>query len=305
MRPDTELTYQERILRVLVHIQQHLDDPLPLEELARIACFAPHHFHHIFSAMVGEGVKEHVRRLRLERAANRLQHAKQSVTEIAFDAGFETHESFTRAFRSMFGVSPSHYRKGRRALAVPSVPSRVHYLPEGRLDNFNPVQRGGPPMDVRIETVPPMKVAFIRHVGPYDDGEAISRTWAKLMAWAGSRGLLGPQTKHIGIAHDNPHVTPPEKCRYDACITVDRPFAPEGEVGVQEISGGEYAVVTHKGPYEKMAEPYAWLYGEWLPSSGREPSDAAGFTVYRNSPRDTKPEDLLTDIYVPLRPRLR
>jgi AraC family transcriptional regulator len=302
MRPATEQTYRERILRVLVHIQDHLGEALPLESLARVACFSPHHFHRIFGALVGESVKEHVRRLRLERAAHRLQFGRQPVTSIAFDAGYETHESFTRAFRAMFGTSPSRVRKRQRDRLASPAPSGVHYLPEGRLEDFTPVQRGGPPMEVHITTLTPMKVAFLRHVGPYE-GEALGRTWDRLLSWAGQRGLLGPRSKLLGIDHDNPHVTPPDKLRYDACVATDKPVEPEGEVGTQEIPGGEYAVVTHKGPYETLPETFARLYGEWLPRSGREPSDAPGFQHYRTTPRETAPQDLVTDIYVPLRPR--
>jgi AraC family transcriptional regulator len=302
MRSATEQAYKQRILRVLVHIQEHLDDDLPLEALARIACFSPYHFHRIFGAMVGESVKEHVRRLRLERAAYRLEYSNRQITDIAFDAHYETHESFTRAFQAMFGTAPSGYRKQRRDRSRPSSPSGIHYLPEGRLEDFNPIQRGGSPMNVRIETVAPMKVAFLRCVGPYD-GDGIAQTWQKLMSWAGRQGLFGPGVKCLGISHDNPHVTPPDKLRYDACIATDRPIRPEGEIGVQEIHGGEYAVVRHKGPYEKLPETYGRLYGEWLPHSGREPAESPGYEHYLNSPQNRAPDDLATDVYVPLKPQ--
>jgi AraC family transcriptional regulator len=302
MRSATEQTYRERILRVLVRIQEHLDEDLPLEALARLACFSPHHFHRIFGAMVGEPVKEHIRRLRLERAAYRLQFGSQAVTDIAFRAGYETHESFTRAFRAMFGVAPSRFRKLKRDRRPAPAPSGVHYITEGGLTDFRPLERGGPPMEVRTCTLAPMKVAFLRHVGPYH-GEALAGTWDRLLSWAGQRGLLGPGAQLLGIDHDNPHVTPADKLRYDACVVTTRPVQPEGDIGFQEIPGGEYAVVTHTGPYERLPETYARLYGDWLPQSGREPAEAPGFTLYRNSPPDTAPEDLVTDIYVPLRAR--
>ncbi len=109
MHTATQRDYRERIIRVLVHIQQHLDEELTLAELADIACFSAFHFHRVFRGMVGEPLGEHIRRIRLERAASRLRFGQQPVLQIALDAGYETHESFTRAFRVLFGKSPSEF----------------------------------------------------------------------------------------------------------------------------------------------------------------------------------------------------
>ncbi|MCP4592847.1 MAG: AraC family transcriptional regulator [bacterium] len=297
MNPDTKRDYAERMLRVLVHIQQHLDDALDLTELAAVAHFSPYHFHRVFRGMVGESVKEHIRRLRLERAAQRLKTTDQPVTRTAFDAGYETHEAFTRAFRAMFGESPSGFREGRKAILVPSVRSGVHFDPDAKLDGFNPIPPGEPPMDVRIDKLEPRRVAFMRHVGPYHE---VGGTWEKLCAWAGPKGLLGPQTLFLGLCHDDPEVTPPDKIRYDACVAASADFQPEGEIGAQEIAGGDYAVATHRGPYENLGETYAQLCGKWVPQSARELRSAPSFEVYRNTPQDTAPEDLITDVHVPL-----
>jgi AraC family transcriptional regulator len=155
-------------------------------------------------------------------------------------------------------------------------------------------------MEVRIESVPVMRVAFMRHNGPY---RQVGQTWGRLCAWAGPRGLVGPRTVMLGVAHDDPQVTPPEKLRYDACLTVDGRFKPEGDVGVQEVGGGEYAVTTHRGPYDTIGQTVTRLCGEWLPASGREPRPVPMFEIYRNSPQDTAPENLLTDLYLPLAAR--
>ena len=85
MRTETLNSYQERMGRVLVHIQNHLDEPMPLDQLAGVACFSPWHFHRIFRGMVGESVKEHVRRLRLERAAQCLKSTERPVCAAASD----------------------------------------------------------------------------------------------------------------------------------------------------------------------------------------------------------------------------
>jgi AraC family transcriptional regulator len=295
MREETEQDYRARMLRVLVHIQDHLDEAISLEELAAVAHFSPYHFHRIFRGLVGESVMGHVRRLRLERAAHRLRYLDATVTQVAFEAGYETHEAFTRAFAAVFGVPPSQFREQRRTSWGPSAPSEVYFTPSDR-----PIRHGANPLDVRIERLA-VRVAFMRHLGPYGD---VGQTWGRLFAWAGSRGLITRGTRILGVVHDDPEVTPPDKVRYDACITVDDGLQPGGEVGVQALAG-EYALTSHVGPYETLGDTCARLCGECLPASGRELKSAPAIEIYRNSPRDTRPDELLTDIYLPVRPESR
>jgi AraC family transcriptional regulator len=107
----------------------------------------------------------------------------------------------------------------------------------------------------------------------------------------------------LGLCHDDPEVTPPEKIRYDVCLVVDESFEPQGEIGVQVIAGGDYAVTTHQGPYETLNETYGKLCGQWIPRNGRTLRSAPCYEVYLNDPEGTEPEELLTDIYMPLEPR--
>lgn len=286
MTHSTDLSYRRRILQVQLFIQAHLDEDLPLDRLARVAHFSPYHFHRVFKALVGEGVHEYVRRLRLEAAAVALKTTERPIIQVALGAGYETHEAFTRAFRQMFGVSPSQFRAGEHPLYTPKEESTMTTETVAR--------------DVRIETLPPRRIAFLRHVGPYTTA---GPTFGRLMAWAGPRGLLGPGTLVLGVCHDDPDVTPAEKIRFDCGLTVGDRVAAEGDIGVQTLEGGDYAVVTHRGPYSGLGETYRWLYGTWLPTSGREPRHAPPFEVYRNSPQQVAPEDLLTDVYLPLEPR--
>jgi AraC family transcriptional regulator len=295
MRSVTLQDYKRRILRVLVHIQDHLGDPLRLDELAALACFSRYHFHRIFKGMVGESVKEYVRRLRLERAASQLKQGSASVIEIALDAGYESHEAFTRSFKTRFGAAPSHFRSIRKAQFARSS-SGFHYRPGKTIRHFRTGNRGGS-MNVKIQELKPMRVAFLRHVGPYGE---VSATWDRLLTILGKDGYLGGNPLLLGICHDDPEVTPPAKIRYDACVTVGDDFAPGGGVQVQTVAGGEYAVTTHTGAYNTLGRTYVELLGQWIPRSGRELRDAPCFEVYLNDPESTAPEDLLTDIYAPL-----
>jgi AraC family transcriptional regulator len=297
MRRVTLQDYKRRMLRVLVHIQQHLDDALALDDLAGVACFSPYHFHRIFKGMVGETVQEHIRRLRLERAAGQLKLSARPVIHIALDAGYESHEAFTRSFHALFGRSPSAFRSARRKLPLPAAPSDVHYALGKPARRFKTTQPGRRPMDVSIKPLAPLRVAFMRHVGPYS---TVGETWDRFLPVLGKDGRLDGECMILGICHDDPEVTPSEKIRYDACVSVDGSFMPDGDIGVQVIPGGDYAMTTHFGPYEKVGETYARLFGQWLPRSGRELRGTPCFEVYLNDPHSTEPEDLLTDIYVPL-----
>lgn len=290
MRTDTQIDYRERLLRVLVFIQEHLDEPLPLNDLAKVACFSPYHFHRIFRGMMGESVKEHVRRLRLERAAFRLTASSRSVIEIALDAGYDTHESFTRAFSRMFGMPPSTYRQAERGAVVSATAAAMGQRQPD-------LSTRGETMEVRFETRKPLRVAFVRHVGPYQECGA---AWQTLCRFAAQQGWFSPDILRIGISHDDPEVTEPGHLRYDACLTVDDQFQAVGAVGLQVIPGGHYAVATHRGPLETLEATYRQLFREWVPSSGRELSSAPCFEIYRNDPSTTRPDDLVTEIYIPL-----
>src|SRR5271168_2950052 len=183
MKHSTEQDYYERIVRTLVYIQRHLDEELELESLASVAAFSRFHFHRVFRGLVGESLKEHIRRLRLERAALKLKQQGTPVTDIAFEAGFEAHESFTRAFGTMFGVSPSEYRAAHKP--APESASGTH------LDDVSGYHAPdyGEPLSVEMKELVSMNIVFLRHVGPYSQ---VGPTWGRLMSWAGMRGLLGP-----------------------------------------------------------------------------------------------------------------
>lgn len=295
MKKTTKQLYEERLLKVLVYIQQHLDDTLHLEDLAGLAHFSPYHFHRIFRGMVGESLQEHIRRLRLERAAMRLKHSKLGILPIALEAGYETHEAFTRAFGVLFGCSPSQYRAGAR---IELHPSRVHYQVRGTLKTFTLVT-GDSTMNVEVKTLEPIHVAFVRHVGPYSE---VGKAWETICMYLGKEGWLGPDAQFIGVCYDNPEVTPADKIRYDACVTVGPEFQAEGPVGVQVLAGGAYGVTTHEGPYAKLNETYARLYGQWLPQSTYDLRSEPSLEFYLNDPNSTQPEDLLTDIYTPITP---
>jgi len=267
--------YQRRVGRVIQHLEQHLDDGVSLPELAGVANFSPHHFHRIFRALTGEGVAEHVRRLRLERAAARLRTTSRSVLDIALEAGYEAHESFTRAFEAAFHTSPIRYRADRHILA----PARAAGDPPGNA--------------ARVERIGPLHVVRLRHVGPYDE---VGRTFERLAAWVGAHGLFGPWTQALGVCHDDPEVTPPEHLRYDAAFVVPQSAAGEVEIQAMELPQRVYATTVHTGPYSALPAAYAGLMRWWLRDGDGEISELPSLEFYLNQPESTAPETLMTRI---------
>lgn len=154
-------------------------------------------------------------------------------------------------------------------------------------------------MKPKIIERPETQALFVRRTGAYR--ESASAAWEAVCRFAGSRGLPSAGQEYIGISHDDPQITAQEKLRYDACITLRQPVKPEGEVGVQSIAGGRYAVFLHKGPYEKLTGTYQFIFGVWLPGSGEKLRDVPSFERYLNTPQTTRPEALQTEIYIPLK----
>lgn len=302
MKLDTRNDYAARMLRVLNHMQRHLDAPMDIARLAGIANFSMSHFHRVFRGMLGESIMDHLRRIRLERAYLEVTRTDVAITEIALDAGYDSLEAFSRAFRKFFGLSPSQLRgqppEQSWSRPFPVIPSGVHYG-QGEIVEILFDEIGAACMNVRIETLPELNILKVRQTGPYMESSA--RAWNILCAWAGPKGLLGPQTLVIGIPYDDPNVTAPEAIRYDAAITVPAGVTPEAPVEAAALPGGEYAIITHQGPYERLEETYAQIMGRWMPASGRDFRDTPWFEMYRNDPATTPPDQLLTDIHIPLK----
>jgi AraC family transcriptional regulator len=234
--------------------------------------------------MVGETLGQYIQRSRLGIAALQLQTSTRNVLEVALDAGYESAAAFSRAFEQRFGMAPTECRASRRF----ELQVRAAQLHQSNTATM---------ITPEIRQRPATKVAFVRHIGPY---AAVGAAWQKLCSFAGPRQLLGPKTIYIGISRDDPKLTASELLRYDACITLDRELARSGEIGVQVIPSGRYAVFLHSGPYENFSTTYDAIYRDWLPGSGEQLRDEPAFDLYLNTPETTPPADLRTEIWLPL-----
>jgi AraC family transcriptional regulator len=297
VKPETRSSYAEVVQRVIDHIVEHLDGALDLEALAREACLSPFHFHRVFRGMVGETPIELVRRLRMERAAWQLLRTDAVITAIAFEAGFETHEAFTRAFRANYAKAPSAFRTMKRARIALSASCGVHYDPDHRSTSFIPRDSGGKAMHVEIVQKPALRVASIRHIGPYMQ---INEAFEKLEKVAERTGLFRNEgAAMVAIYHDDPESTPPDQLRSDAGVVVPENVSLPSPLAEQRLPAGSYACTIHVGPYERLGDTWQRLMGEWIPASGKR-VDGLSYERYLNMPGKVPKEELRTEICVPV-----
>ncbi len=108
--------------RVIAHVYDHLDEPLDLNALSEIACLSPHHWHRVYHSMYGETLAHTVKRLRLHCAAGKLAQTTIAVTRVAASAGYPNLQSFTRTFKSVYGMPPARYRSAGQHQALRAGP---------------------------------------------------------------------------------------------------------------------------------------------------------------------------------------
>ncbi len=278
MRPGS---YETRILRVLDHIRDNLDGDLSLDTLAEVAAMSRFHWHRVFHGMTGETLAEAVRRLRVHRAACWLVQTSLPIDRIARQSGYGSAQGFARAFALYYGVPPATFRN------------------RGALVALNPPDRKGAALmyHVEITDVPTHRLAALVHEGPYLE---IGSTFGKISAIAASRDLWPEVRGMAAVYYDDPRATEAGALRSHAGIILGDGTAIPEDLDEVHTKAGPAAVLHFKGHYAGLQAAYDHLFGDWLPGSGRATADAPCYEVYLNNPTTTAPDDLLTDIVVPL-----
>lgn len=278
------IDYRAQLARVTAHIHDRLDEPLDLASLALVADLSAFHWHRIYHALMGETVMATVRRVRLHRASGYLAQTTLKVTDIARRCGYPNAQSFTRAFRQTFGQSPQRWRDSR----VQALPWRVETAtrPEG--------------WPVQVQWVPTIEVAGQAHRGSY---MRIGRTFETAQIQAAAQGLMRPDTLWVAQYLDDPFAFPEAQLSSRAGFSVPPGADVLPPLQRFALGGTPCAVMRYQGPYSDMRDAYRWLYGTWLVASGQAVADQPVFEIYRNNPRETAPQDLLTDICLPLAAR--
>jgi AraC family transcriptional regulator len=286
---ESKEVYLENLNRAIQFIENNLHKKILLKDIAQEAFLSEFHFHRIFKSLTGETVKDFLQRLKIERSAIRLKHSKDEIRQIAFENGYENHETFTRAFKKYFQLSPQEYRESIHQITIRKQSEyRSKDINLEKLNIEEPV----------LKQLPDLHLAYIRHTGSYDK---VANSFQRLMLWAATHLILKFIPTTLGILHDNPDLTDEEKIRFDACVMVSKEIKPKGEISYKKIEGGKFAVFTYKGVYENFYTVYDYIYNVCIFEKGWVLDDKPAIEWYIKSPPFYKPENYVTDFYVPIK----
>ena len=282
MKNITYNDYVQRINKVVAYINNHLDETLDIKTLANEAALSDFHFHRIFKALKGEAIGGYITRLRLEATARLLRYTALTIEEIAFNIGYETPASLSKAFKKQYGISPTEYRTNKDTYIM-------------KKEIINPDLA---PKTPKIVTLEPKNLIYIALTGAYgslDYGKAYEQLWAVIKA----QKLFTKGIESICISYDDPKITEGSLQRSDVCLAIHKPATPQEEVSCKTLAGGKYAVFFYQGSYENLSQVYDTAV-RWVIDHQYTLREEPFFEKYLNDARRTPKEKLKTEIYIPI-----
>ena len=282
MKNITYNDYVQRINKVVAYINNHLDETLDLKTLANEAALSDFHFHRIFKALKGEAIGGYITRLRLEATARLLRYTALTIEEIAFNIGYETPASLSKAFKKQYGISPTEYRTNKDTYIM-------------KKEIINPDLALKAPKIVTLEPKNLIYVALTGAYGSLDYGKAYEQLWGVIKA----QKLFTKGIESICISYDDPKITEGSLQRSDVCLAIHKSATPQEEVSCKTLAGGKYAVFFYQGSYENLSQVYDTAV-RWVIDHQYTLREEPFFEKYLNDARRTPKEKLKTEIYIPI-----
>ncbi|MBM0224841.1 AraC family transcriptional regulator [Micromonospora sp. ATA51] len=282
----------ERLNQAMAHIERHLDQPVEVAELARIAVTSEYHFRRLFSALAGIPLSEYVRRRRLTVAGAEVLAGEESLLDIAVRWGYGSNEAFARAFRAVHGVGPSEARRTGAALrAQPRMSFRL--VVEGSTsmryrivekDDFRLVGRKAR-VPLVHEGMNPAIVAFIRSIGP----ETVRRMEA----------LSDQEPKGIVNVSDDLAGSREEGTELDYWHGVVTGADAPDDMASLPVAAGTWAVFESSGEFPQALQ-YLWrdVFTQWFPSNPYQTRPGPEISKVRVSADGKRAE---AELWIPVR----
>ena len=249
----------------LWYVESHFASELTLDEIARHAGVSSFYLTRAFATVYGRSLMRYVRSRRLTVAARALSSGAPDILAVALDAGYGSHEAFTRAFRDQFGVTPESIRTRGRLDHVNLVEPIA--MDQRLLDDLEPP---------RVLTHPSFLVAGVGERYGCDDSAAIPSQWQRFVPSLGSiPGQVGRAAYGVNYNGD-------DDGSFDYLCGVEvGSFAGLARDWTRlRIPEARYAVFTHRDHVSTIRRTHNTIWTTWLPQSGHEVADAPHFERY-------------------------
>lgn len=281
--------------RAIIFIETNLYEPLTVESVANAVSYSYYHFHRYFQAVMGETIGSYIRSRRLTQAAYDLIYSDIKILDIAVSLYFESGESFTRAFRKRYGITPTEYRKnGIDVLIGSHQPMQIDKLTECNYVNFSP----------EIVIFQPKSVVGFRFDMSIENNSIIEM-WKKLNTQLAKQKYISMNNNRYSIYETGGTCLPntfnknSEATVFIGIETSCDSNIPEG-MKLKEISGGKYAKFIHKGTVKNLLSTYYYIWGVWLPKSSFQLDDRDDLECYTEQFLGTENEESQIEIYFPI-----
>jgi AraC family transcriptional regulator len=279
--------YITHINRCLKYIEDHLLENLELEEIADRNSYSMFHFHRIFLSITDFTFKEYVRKRRLTKAASEIIFRKDKIIDIAKKYRYETQESFTRAFKREFGITPGKMRTQK--------------TPYRGTDPITLAVKKGESMKAVIIYLEEIEVMGLKCVTTQANN-SIPQLWDRYMKRYNSipNKIEGACYGLCLSGDDSENFTENSEFEYLACTGVSSTKEiPEG-MSIAKIPAGKYAKFEHKGPLDTLGETYKNIYSQWIPEQNLELRENIDFELY-DERFNFGEEDSIMEIYIPIK----
>ncbi len=261
--------YIDRISKVIDYIEDNIDNKLRLNELANIAMFSKYHFHRIFKNITGETLNNFIKRLKMIKAYRLLQIDKTiSIKELTYSLGYNSIANFSRDFKDFHGLSPSEIKS-----------SSVHTEDRVMKNDFSA-------LNIKYKGIEEMSDTFViyKKITTGYCTELIPKTFDELYRLALDYGFMIRQ--FVGIGYDDPEYTPANRCKYDACIVVNKnEISKNIPCNTKRLKGGQFAVFNFEGYKNDISIAWDYIFKEWLLNSDFIPADRPHLEMYLYSER--------------------
>lgn len=276
---------RQRINGAIDYINANLAHSHSLDELASHACYSPFHFLRTFREMTRQTPMQFVLNERLDRAARILIYSNNiRVSDVGISCGFSSSQHLSKAFKSVFGLSPRDATGNQLFLHAKTSPQLLGNTDETpTADCFPDEQKGN--SGVEIVDLPDYRVGYFRTIGPYDP-QTLEEWFDRMVEWI---GIHTPQSVMFGVPRSLPAITPHWRCVHEICGVLPDNVKPPPGMSQQVLRGGLNAVyrteVGYDALYLNCRRIWTWLTHIWLPSSPYQPDDRPAFEVYVRNPQ--------------------